>query len=156
MADTNGVSITLRDRAGDRSSIYIPFPATTTVAQMSSFAEAFVVALDPVTDSVIEQLGISLKLGLPAGLKTIPGNQLNQVGALFNFDLNATRYTHSIRVPAIRITKLSGDSINLTDTEVQALINVLTSGSGGALPSDRFGNDILALNSASMSYRRRG
>jgi hypothetical protein len=152
----NVITVTIRDVAGDKSTVNINFPVSVTEAQAQSWLDTFLPALDAIVDGVIDSAGWLRALTLPAGLKTTPGTQRNQVGALMTFDVANTNYAHSIRLPAVKESKLSGKALNINDAQVQAVRDALTTGVSGVTPVSRFGDDLVALTSGMVSYRRKG
>lgn len=156
MALVNAVTITIRDVAGDKSTVNINFPITITEAQAQSWLDQFASALDNIIDGVIEGASWVRALTLPAGLKTVAGPQRNQIGALMTFDVADTTYAHSVRFPSVKANLLSGKALNLSDTNVQTVRTLLTSGHNDIVPVSRFGSDLRSVSSAMVSYRRKG
>lgn len=155
MASVSIISFSLRDDAGKRASLPIYVPATATAAQLSALADALAPLVDGVTGAVIESISITQAHDLPAGLKVVTvADALNGMGALFNFDVQDTPYSHSIFVPAFRPLLIDNGEVIRTDTAVVDFVTGITDGTADADPSDRYANDILLLNGVEVKFRK--
>lgn len=156
MALVNIISFSIRDDDGDVASIPVYVDTGLTVVEYQLLVTNLAPLIDAVIGGVIDAATLTLNMSLPAGLKAAPTQYSEtQIGGNFTFTAANSRYTHSIRIPAIDPAKLSGKSVNLADTDVAALVTGLENGSGPAIPRDRQGNDLVAVTAATKTFRRK-
>jgi len=154
------VSIQLQDADGDTKSIPVHLPrGTLTLANFQAFATAFAPLLDAVTAAKINEMTITLPLTLPAGLKTdaVADSEVER-GALFNCEAANTTYSHGVFIPAWKSALFTGDEVDLAGTGVaafrDAFVTGLTDGATPLPPSDKYENDLTALNKATKRFRK--
>jgi hypothetical protein len=154
MANTDFISYSLADVDGQRGTVQIFVPTGQTLADLQTFSNSMVAALDAVTAAVVQAATVTKALTLPGGIKgTATAGHYIQHGANFGFDAANTPYRHTVRVPAILESLLVGETV-ITDTgDGQAFAAGITGGYTGIAPSDRYGNDLTALLSALRSFR---
>lgn len=156
MANTDFITFKLTDIDGQSGTLQLFVPTGGTIAQLQTLSDAFAAVLDDVTAAIIEESTVTLQLTLPGGLDVTPANgHYIQHGANFGFDAADTPYRHTIRVPAILESLLTGDVVETGSPPGSTFVNGITGGFGGLLPSDRYGNDLTALLSALRSFRKR-
>lgn len=153
------VSISLTDSDGDTNSAPFYLDTTYTLAEYEGFGQQIAALVDSTSDSKIDAINLTLSIALPGGLKAnAVANSENQKGANLAFN-TATRYKHTLRIPALTPAKFSGKSVNTSDADVTALVNAMTAGltvSGTDMfPRDPYGNDIVSLATAVKSFRRK-
>lgn len=155
MAEVSIISFSLRDDAGKRASVPVYVPATVGEADLEALADVVAAALDDVTGAVIESITIAKAHELPAGLKVVTvADSLNGLGALFNFDVDNTPYSHSVYVPAIPPSLIQNGDIIRTDQGVVDFVAAMRDGTANADPSDRYANDLLLLNGVEIRFRK--
>lgn len=155
MAEVSIISFSLRDDAGKRSSVPIYVPATAIEADVAALADAIAATLDAVTGAVIEGISITMAHVLPGGLKAVTvTDSYNGMGALFNFDVADTPHSHSIFVPALRPSLVTGGVIDPADASIAAFVTSIHSGTANVDPSDRYANDLLLLNAVEQRFRK--
>lgn len=154
------LSASLLDANGTRVSAFFhaQIPDTVTVAQLKSYNDTWLGNLDPVTGSQIVRS--SVKLVLPfSGLKSSPSsNDRNEQTGLFNFYDTAELNRYGVDIPGILNSLLlqPGDLIDISASVVSNLIGFLTSaGANGELPDSGFGNNLVALADAILTFRKR-
>lgn len=155
MAEVSIISFSLRDDAGKRASVPVYVPATVGAADLEALATQLATSLDGVTGAVIEGITIAQAIPLPAGLKVVTvADSLNGMGALFSFDADATTYSHSTYVPAVRPSLVLNGEIDPADTAIAAFVADMRDGTATADPSDRYANDLLLLHGVEVRFRK--
>lgn len=153
MAAITELSYKIIGDQGDTKTLVINFPATVTLAQITSFNTAFAPLLDAVIDGVIMEVRVRLQLTLPGGLRSSPvaGSDVHE-GALLTFDVDSTTFAFSHYIPTWR--DYSDDQVNLAGTGVSAFITELEDGDGTISPSDRYANDLVTNTAATKVNRK--
>ena len=153
MAEVDFITISLIDHKGKTASVQVFMPTGLTLAEIDALSDDICTNLDAIVGATINGAAVSKQLTLPAGLKGVAAANVDiEMGANFGFDAADTIYKHTIRVPSISPTKIVGDNVTLTDPIVQAFPDGITAGVAGALPSDRYGNDLVAILSGEVSF----
>jgi hypothetical protein len=109
------ISLGVVDYLGDRKTIALYLPDTTTVATINTVLSTFLPALDDVIDGKIDSASVQFGLTLPGGLKgsAIVGKDVHN-GANLTFDVTGSDYSHSIYVPTWEEAGFAGQSVLIT------------------------------------------
>lgn len=146
-----------RVRNRQSAPVYLPQGALT-LAQVNTWHDAYITALDGLTGGTILSSSIILTPTLPAGLKGTPeaGSDV-QEGGLFSFDLG-NGYSEGIRVPGLKAALFGADGQSIPVTGVTAVedwIALLTGVTiAGQAASDRNGIAFTDLITAKKSFRK--
>lgn len=140
------------------ASIHVPI-GSLTLGDIEAYHDAYIQALDDVTEGVITGSNVTLNFDLPAGIKSSAVADSDvQEGVLMTFSMNGTTYKESLRVPAVVAAKLTGTALNTGDTDVSAFADLLTgttqTNGKTIAASNRFGNAFTALLGGSKSFRK--
>ena len=155
MANVDLITFQLTDAAGKVAQCHVYVPSGETIEDIQALATAIATELDDVTAAVITEASVRLSLTLPGGLKAeaTAGHYVN-LGANFAFDAADTEYRHTIRVPGILEALLSGDTVIMADADVAAFTTAIVDGTALVDPSDRYGNDLVAVLPSMATFRR--
>lgn len=149
------ISYSVVDDDGTAANIPIFLPTGQTLAALQTFSDSMAAAIDDITACKIIGATISKALTLPGTLKANPvGGHFVQLGANFGFAAAGTPYRHTVRIPGILETLLTGDVVNTSDTDVSTFVSAMTGGFGGEQPSNRYTDDLTALLSAVATFRK--
>lgn len=158
MADV--LTFHLRDSETDTRGASVPFyiASGNTVADLQEFANAAAPIVDNVTGSIIDSVTVTISLSVPGGLKAVPvTNVVNERGGLITFDTSGNR-AESVRIPAIKPTIMSGNEFSLAETNVAALIGLLTTtatyGTADFRPQTPYGYDWVSARKGRKSFRK--
>lgn len=124
----------LQDAESDtrQQSVPIYIPSGKTVAEIQAYVTAIAPEIDALTESKITEATVTLSMTLPGGLKAGPDDgAFNERGGLITFDTTGP-HSDSVRIPAMKRTIMPGDSFNLEDSDVNALITRLTTATTAA------------------------
>jgi hypothetical protein len=154
MALVNVYSARIQDHTGDVKTMALYFPATTTLAQITAFSDAFLAALDPVIDGVVAEAAVTLSIPVPAALKDVAvvGNTVHE-GALLRFDCTNSNYCLSAFVPSWENAGFTGNAVSAAG-DYGNLEGIIVAGSGGAIPTDRDGNDLVTFTGGDRTFRK--
>jgi hypothetical protein len=112
MADPVLISVNIVDFNGKSKPMPVFVSSGTTLAQAQAYLDDLLPLLDLVTAGKIESATISLPLTIVAGLKANPLSNVNIIeGANIAFNVYDTKYGHTLRVPAIRDTLVTGETV---------------------------------------------
>lgn len=158
----NIISFSIQDTDGDTNSVPLYVDEELTLAQYTGFGQAAAPIIQTVTGGKVTGITLQLNIALPGAMSNDPvrpaGGYENQRGALFSFT-TTSRYKHSVRIPAAFDDVFAGKDVNQAAPGVPALINMLTGGLDvdgfQVIPRDRYGNDLVALATATKSHRRK-
>lgn len=161
MADTQYAlfSYSVLDELGIRASMTIPAmidPTTGTPAAIKTEWLALGAEIDALTGAQITGGSVATVFTPDSGWKATPaaGSRVEQTG-LFNFSNSTSKYKFGVDLPAIDNSKLDGNKIDLTDSDVTAFIGSLV----GTFTGGRFANTatfaLVALVDAILSFRKR-
>ena len=157
MANVDLVSFSITDVGGHTKSVPLYFPTGMTLANIQAGVNAFAPVVDAVIDGIIAAAQVTLALTLPGGLRSTPGPQRVNIGALLGFDAANTAYKHSIYIPSWRALYMGQDGITLGGPEMALINGVLGGlGTGGSelKPSDKFQNDLTSFLSGDITQRK--
>jgi hypothetical protein len=153
------LAIRIRDAETDSPDATIPIYLASglTLAQVQTYADAILPEIDALTEGQIVEASITFNLTLVGGLKSTPDAlSLNERGGLITFDTTGPR-ADSVRIPAMQHTIMGGDSFNLEDDDVAALITRLLTATTAATIRPRTSQDyqFSAARSGKKSLRRK-
>lgn len=154
------VVYTVMDDTGKKSTMRIPFPASTDLGVLQEFAWSTAELIDPLIKGQIVDIGISAGVEFgSASLKSAPiaGADVEE-GGYFGFR-SVAGFSSGFTVPTFdeAFVLPASDNIDETDTDVDAFVQRILSGQTVLLtnvsPSDSRGSDIEALETAKESFR---
>jgi hypothetical protein len=124
------LSYTVEDRFGTKTTTQVPVyvdKATMTVAGLVTEWTTVGGELDAVIDGMITGGRVNVVLPPDGAWKDAPGaDSFDERTGVFNFTNDATKYKFGIKVPSISNDVLSGGKIDLSNTDVLALLATLT------------------------------
>jgi len=152
------LAVRIQDAESDTREATVPLylPTGKTLAEYQAYADAVLPEIDALTEGKITSAEITLPLTLVAGLKASPvAASLNERGGLITFDTTGPR-ADSVRVPAMSRTIMTGDSFSLSDSDVAALIDRLTTSTTAANIRPRTSQDYeySAARKGAKSFRK--
>lgn len=154
------ISWTIRDADGDKDTVTMYFDGTgKDIADYQSYVTVVTPLIEAVVDGVIESASVSVGVTLPGGGKTDPvaGSEV-QKGGLLQFSATGTPYTHSIRIPSMKPSLFSGDSVVTGTPPVSTLVTAIVDGdsTSGTLvnPTNKYAMDISGLKAGAKSFRK--
>jgi len=153
MADDVAMSVKGVDFNAKSKTTLVFFPNATTLAAVQAYATAFAPLYEAIVEAKITEMNVNFPLTVPNG-KANPGAgvRINE-GADFSYDTPG-RYNFGLWVPAIKLAKLSGDTINAADADIIAFNNAIVGGLGGTLPTDGYGLDVNLFLKGRFAYRK--
>lgn len=148
------IVVTIEDGKGIKSDMLINIPTATTVANATTFINSLLALIDPLISGRIVRAGLCYAIALPGGL-TGTANALSDVeeGAKFSF-ISTAPFKTGFRIPTFNETLLlSGTKqVDITDTDVDAFVDMIVAGNGTVAPVDGRDADITALNYAREQF----
>jgi hypothetical protein len=150
------IAITVEDGKNppNKSTVFVNIPTATTVAAATTFAQGITGLIDAVIGGKITNLAICYRVTLPGGLKAL-AEALSDVeeGAKFIWR-TAGNFLTSFRLPTFLESKiLAGTkSVDLTDPDVDGVVDFMTTGSLGVTPTDARDDDIETVASARENF----
>ena len=159
MASPYVMSHTVLDANGVKTSIpayFVPTtPSTVTVANLLTNWTALGGALDDASNGQIIGGRITIPVSPDAGWKSAPVDE-NDVSDVININFNnaITRYAMEYLLPAFVQAMITGGKVDLTNTALVALIDVLVSAGTGGSFSNTAGQDLTALRDAFHTDRK--
>lgn len=151
---TDIISMGFLDDAGKRRTLPLTVPSGYTDAQLQTFIDGYIGAMDDVTDCQIVDVSVSKSFTLPGGIKSSPvaASEVRQ-GALLGFTCADTNYRASFFVPGWKQAGLTGDVV-LTSGVYGTFQDFFSQGNGTVLPSDQYENDITSFISGVETFRK--
>lgn len=151
-------SFQIVDAVGVVTSFDQPFKfddATATLAGIISWVQGLGAAIDLVTDGKITKIRVSILIPLPGGIKTaaVAASDVEETG-LITYSASGTANAFGVDIPAIPNGKLTGNQVNLTDTDVAALNTYLSTVSTSIVGTDRYGNTVSAPLRGVKTFRK--
>lgn len=123
-------SYTIQDRFGTKTTTVVPGfvdGAAITATNLHTEWTTLGTDLDAVIDAQIIGGRVNIEFPADGGWKSSPGaDSFDERTGVLNFNNATTKYKYGIKVPSWANSKLSSGKINLSDTEVSALITLLT------------------------------
>ncbi len=160
-----GLSIlyTIRDEKGEESTTTVNLPSSVTFSNVVLFAGEMAKLISPVITGAITRIGIAFTVTLPSGLRTNPlSNSDVEEGGRFQFRTENGFHT-GLRLPTFNEAMITAGSrvIDQSAPEVAAFIAAMQSGidlsgvggSGTVQPSDKRGEDIVAVEFAHEQFQ---
>jgi hypothetical protein len=123
---------TIRDGKGLVSRTLIHLPSATTLANATTYAQAFASAMDDVISGKVESIDICVGVALPGGLKSDPDADSDiEEGAKFIYE-DAVGRIYSQRLPTfLESLILPGTrQVDNTSVDVQAVTDLIVTGNG--------------------------
>lgn len=158
MASVFTVIFSIKDAKGKDSSAEINVPNSATLANVILFASSMATLIDPLLKGQITRVAIALNVpSALTGLKVaaIAGSDVEE-GAKFQFVTDGGNYT-SVRLATFDEDKIASDSrlVDTADADVAAFVYAMLNGVAiiAADPTDKRGEDIVALDSALESFQ---
>lgn len=152
----NILSAQIQDSEQDTKTVSVPFylPNGFTVAQVQTWADNALAKLDAVIGGQLMSAGVTFGLTLPSGAKSSPvAASLNERGGLITFNTSGPR-NDSFWIPGILPAIMPGDSFSLSQTDIAALITVLTTTTNSIRPRTAQDYNYTAARKGSKSIRR--
>ena len=113
---------------------------------------------DFISFSMVDYLGKTdtLPIFIPSGGTRAELQAFSDVAAAvgYSFDAQNTVYRHTARVPGHLDSLLVGESADTNNAAVQAFRDMMVVGDGTLTPSDKWANDLIALLTAVLSFRK--
>lgn len=163
MAVAIGVVYSIRDEKGATSLMQINLPSTTSLADVTLFAQQFAPLVEALITGAIVRVGVALTVPLPAGLRANPlsGSDVEE-GGRFQFKTDGGFYTSS-RVPTFDESLITAGTAEI-DTAAGAVASFIASvtagidltgvgGSGIIEPTDTRDDDIASLEFAREQFQ---
>ena len=158
------VSATIVDSWGTEASApaYALIDPAQTLSSIVTQAQAYVSALDGVTDGYIRKMHIQIVPALPSGLKTgavATGAKVEQTGVV-NFSVTGSSKRYGYAIPAVSDGQLTGDRIDATvfgtaSANMDALLLLLTSVFTALVWANEHSQQIAAVKDALVSFRKK-
>lgn len=147
-------SVRVDDAAGRSRRHTVNLPSTMSIANVTTFSDAYLVLLDAIMDGLVTEATVKLPVALVGGLKGAAiANGDVRIGALFSL-INPSGKLKDVWVPNFTPSKFTGDLVNQAATGLAAYIAGLVSGAGGFSPTNGYGDDLTALDHAIKSIRK--
>jgi hypothetical protein len=144
------LSTTLVDADGDTKTFEVPAVVadSTTLAGLQTL-------LDAATECKIQSSSMNIAFNNMTGIKA-NAVALSDVeeGGLISFSVNGSKYRNSMFIPGIIDLAKTGNSINLAQTAIAALIVRLTSLVSGVTPGNKFGMANVAALEGKKRFRK--
>lgn len=148
------VSTTLIDADGDTKTFEINAVVadSVTLAGLQTFVTGTQDIIDLATGAKIVSTNMNLTFTNSVTNKADAVAQSDvEEGALIAFSVTGSKYRNSVFLPAVIDAAKSGNTINLANTYIAALIDRLTGTNNGVTPGNKFGMP----NSAALSGKKR-
>lgn len=157
------VYVKIRDAKGDTSTVTIPIPTSTSLADAALFAAAIADLIDPLVSGGIVGAGFSVGVDLTT-VTTVPAAISDvQEKAMFVFR-TINGFLKRLHLPTFEEGKFVPNSVNVdqSDPDVAAFITAMTEGidltsaggSGVVAPVDTRGEDLELLETAIEAWGR--
>lgn len=126
------VTVALRLRDSESDSKLDPFfftiPDGQTLVQMQTMVDNAINIVEDAVGGYVEAVdGVLSFSNAASGGGPVAGNVYNERGAVFLFNTNGIR-NESVRLPQIDVALMTGDEVNLAQTEIVALTEMFTVG----------------------------
>lgn len=157
MSNPDIISVTLQDEDGQSAALkmFADIASTDTIADLNTWAAAYLPKVDAITDGVIKSARAIVDLTLPGGLKSsaVSGAEIERTG-LFNFSVNSSKYRQSLDVPTMANSKTVGNKISLADTDVAAWISLILTLTNGVRAVSEWDANLLAALDGAKTFRK--
>jgi len=158
MAAISGVvSYQLKDADHEPTSLDIPFTTSTgLLADIVAWIGTITPAIDLVVDGQILKIKLSLLIPLPtSGIKTAPASGAeNERTGLFSMVASGTPNGYGFDMPSFSSIYFTGNQIDTSNTNVAALVTLLTSVTNNTRVTDRYGNNLASVKNAVKTFRK--
>lgn len=160
---TKTVTLTIKDAKGQTARCEANLPTGTGQVTAVNFAEEFAIAVNSFIGGAVVAIAITDNIALPEEIAENVPDVASDVeeGGLFIFRTE-NDFTTKIRLPSMaeRVILAGTKQIDLTDTDVDAFVDLMIDGvtdivNGDALPSDTRDDDIVSVASAKENFRPR-
>lgn len=149
------LSVPITDDRGKVKRIPVHFADTVTLAQVTAYSDAFLADLDDAVGGVIGNPSVEFEIAVPGGLKaTAIADHWTARGALMSFAAAGTRYNHSVYVPTLLGALITAGQIETADPLFTAVRDFFLAGDGTIAPTDKYENDLTALDAATFRTRK--
>lgn len=151
------LSVKVLDALGVEASMTTWHDVTTTdtVADLNTWAAAYLPDLDAITDGQITSAELALSLTLPGGIKGAPvAHSEVEKGGLFNFAQTGLPFKYGVLVPAISDSVIVDGKIDLTNADVTTWISTLTTLTNGIQAISKAFVALGALLDALIAFRK--
>lgn len=160
MANTPTMSYSLLDRLGVKADVqlYVAYnPATATPTTLNTAWVAYGSAIDAATSSQIVGGHILIPQAPDGGWKAAPAGSGNKNNEVINIDFaNGTnQYATEVLLPAYLDTFIVNGKVDMTVTELAALITAIVDVNGVVTAESRDGHDLTAARAAFLTSRKR-
>lgn len=146
--DSNGVTASHQQ--------YIQFADTVTLADLNTWAAAYLADLDNVTDGQITRATVTADLTIPGSAKSAPVADCDvEETGLFNLSQAVLPFKYGVDIPAIAQSLIVDGKIDLTAGAVTTFISILTTVTNGVTAVSKAFNALIALLDAVKSFRKR-
>lgn len=138
---------TIRDGKGLTSRTLVHLPSATTLANATTYAQAFASAMDDVIGGKIESIDICIGISLPGGLKADPVATSDiEEGAVFVYE-DADGRVYRQRLPTFLETLIETGTrqVDNSSVDVQAVTDLIVTGNGTQGAVTLADTDITAL-----------
>lgn len=117
--------------------------------------QATAALVDAITDAVITGIRLVIVVPLPGGLKGSPvaDSSVEKTG-LFNFNLDASKYSDSIDIPAIANALVINKRINLSAGAYTAWRDRVLDDTSGLHVISKFRIDLASVRDAAVTFRK--
>jgi len=160
LANAPTMNYSLLDRLGVKADVqlYVAYnPATATPTTLNTAWVAYGDAIDAATSSQIVGGHILIPQTPDGGWKDAPAGSGNKNNEVINIDFaNASnQYATEFLLPAYLDTFIVNGKVDMTVTELAALITAIVTTNGAADAMSRDGHDLTAVRTAFLTSRKR-
>lgn len=155
MPIVDDISIRITDAKGESQRMHVYAPTGPAFGEIVAFTDVMLPLLDAITLGAITAATVTRAITLPGGLKgaAVANSDYNEGGNI-RFDVAASNYNHSIRVPALVQTLFTGRDVNVADAAFVAWANSITNGLAPVLPSNKQGGDLLGVIDGKKTFHK--
>jgi hypothetical protein len=135
--------------------LFLDAPSTVTLANLQTFANDYTPLIDAIIDGEIVGISVDVPLLISGakGAPTVPGSSVEETG-LIGWEQAASNYKASIDIPSIAHAVVALGKIDLTNTDFVAWRNFVLATTVGIKFCSKFGNDLVALKDALITFRK--
>lgn len=150
-------SFQIKDADGDPKDlvIYAEVDDATTLAGLQTWITGTAPVVDAITDGKTAKASTAVEFTLPAGLKAnaVAGSDVQEGGNL-NWALAGTNRTFGMFVPAIKESLKTGNTVNIADALITALVTRITTSNNGVVAANQFGKLLTTINKGEKKFRK--
>lgn len=155
------VGVTYSARAQDAEGVegpvtfYVEADDAQTLADAVTGWGTWVGQIDAVSDCQIVGGKVTISPALPGGIKSSPGTNRWEAGAVFNWQQTGSSKRAGFFIPGLKSAAISAGKVLLTQTDVAALLTaVLGATLGGSYASPTY-NILTGFRDCFLAYRKR-